>query len=534
VSAARPRCARGFDFTATASGVDPTRTYQWRGAVPGAGPVQSATFEATTDPFTSTTTISSATSTLPIAETMATVELWDTTADPEAMVATTQVTLPACDEVSGTLAPGESLSSDPENTAPSSSNPVVTTVTSPAAGDVTIAKGSASGAVAGWSTMGVHVDVTAPAATSTKPLKVTFAVFAPAMPSGRYVSDLGVFRNGTLVAECLGSVVASPDPCVSATRYVGTTVTFTVLASAAGSWDVMAAKLGRLAGADRYSTAIQISKAQFADKGASAVVLATGTDYPDALVAAPLAKATNAPLLLTSGTVLRSNVRAELRRVAAPGTTVYLVGGARAVPQSVATQLAGLGYSVTRVAGTDRFATAAAVAELLGRPTTVLLATGTDFPDALAAGVAASQSGAVVLLTNGTRLPPATSSYLTGATTVYAVGGPAAAAAPASATELVGASRFETALVVAERFFPHPTSVGFATGLDFPDALSGGAMLARAGAPLVLTSRVNPNSAVTSYLTDVASTVTSAHLFGGTAVISSNAASTISTALGLS
>src|SRR5690606_27239650 len=119
-----------------------------------------------------------------------------------------------------------------------------------------------------------------------------------------YVSDLGVFRNGTLVAECLGSVVASPDPCVPATRYVGTTLTFTVLASTAGSWDVMAAKLSRLAGADRYSTAIQISKAQFADKAASAVVLAPGTDYPDALVAAPLAKATNAPLLLTSGTVL--------------------------------------------------------------------------------------------------------------------------------------------------------------------------------------------------------------------------------------
>jgi putative cell wall-binding protein len=204
------------------------------------------------------------------------------------------------------------------------------------------------------------------------------------------------------------------------------------------------------------------------------------------------------------------------------------------VPEGVATQLKTLGYSVTRVSGADRFATATAVADLLGKPTTVLLATGTDFPDALAAGVAAAKTGAAVLLTNGTRLPSATSSYLSGATTVYAVGGPAAAAAPISATDLAGSSRFETALAVAERFFPHPTSVGVATGLDFPDALSGGALLARAGAPLVLTSRVNPNSAVTSYLTDVASTVTSAHLFGGTAVISSNASSTISAALGLS
>jgi putative cell wall-binding protein len=247
-----------------------------------------------------------------------------------------------------------------------------------------------------------------------------------------------------------------------------------------------------------------------------------------------VAKAKNAPLLLNFGSTLRPAVKDELQRVLFAGSTVYVVGGASAVPEGVVSQLRSLGYAVSRVSGGDRFATATAVADLLGKPATVLLATGTDFPDALAAGVAAAKTGAAVLLTNGTRLPEATSAYLAGAgTTVYAVGGPAAAAAPASAIDLVGASRFETALAVAGQFFPKPTSVGIATGLNFPDALSGGALLARAGAPLVLTSTNGPNQAVTDYLAGVKTTVTSAHLFGGTSVITTGAGTAITTALGL-
>ena len=132
-----------------------------------------------------------------------------------------------------------------------------------------------------------------------------------------------------------------------------------------------------------------------------------------------------------------------------PGGTVYLLGGTSAIPAAVAATLSSLGYAVVRYAGADRYGTALAVADALGDPSTVLLATGTNFPDALAAGPAAAHVGGVVLLTDGTVLPPPVATYLTAHHgTVYAIGGPAITAYPA-ATALVGSDRYATAVAVA-------------------------------------------------------------------------------------
>ncbi len=66
---------------------------------------------------------------------------------------------------------------------------------------------------------------------------------------------------------------------------------------------------------------------------------------------------------------------------------VVVVGGEVAVGPRVLEDLAGLGLAVERVAGPDRFATAAAAARAagVGADGTVVLARGTDFPDALSA-----------------------------------------------------------------------------------------------------------------------------------------------------
>ncbi len=277
--------------------------------------------------------------------------------------------------------------------------------------------------------------------------------------------------------------------------------------------------VSRLAGADRFGTAVAVSKAEFPSGGAGAVVLARGDDYPDALVGAPLAAARNAPLLLTSGSSLPSATKAEVVRVLAAGGVVFVLGGTSAVPASVADELTGMGYQVTRYSGANRFATAVRVADALGDPGTVLLATGVNFPDALSAGVAAAKAGGVVLLTSGTTAPAETSAYLSAHPgTVYAVGGPAAAADPA-ATPLVGSDRYATSVAVAGVFFSAPALVGVATGLSFPDALSGGGLLGHSGAPLVLVSSGGVPSSVGTYLTGVKATVTKAYLFGGASTV---------------
>ena len=259
----------------------------------------------------------------------------------------------------------------------------------------------------------------------------------------------------------------------------------------------------RLGGADRYATAAAVSRSSFPTGGAGAVVLARGDAYPDALVGVPLAAARHAPLLLTHGTTLPTVTLTEIRRVLPAGGTVYLLGGTDVVPASIGTQLATLGYQTTRYAGVDRFATAVAVADALGDPSTVLLASGLNFPDALAAGPAATAVHGVVLLTAGATLPPVTAAYLTAHPgTVYAIGGPAAAADP-TAQPLVGADRYATAATVAATFFPAPTTVGIATGLNFPDALAGAAQLATAGGPLLLTTTSVLPAATGSALTAV-------------------------------
>lgn len=294
------------------------------------------------------------------------------------------------------------------------------------------------------------------------------------------------------------------------------------------------AKVDRLSGADRVGTAVAISRGSFADHGASAVVLATATDYPDALVGAPLAAAKNAPLLLTEGATTPAATQQELARVLAQGGTVYLLGGTQAIPASVSTQLEGAGYNVVRLAGADRFATSVAVADALGDPATVLLASGANFPDALAAGPAAAHVDGAVLLTNGRAMPAATATYLQDhAATVYAVGGPAASADP-SAVAIAGVDRYATAAAIATTFFDGPQTVGVATGSTFPDALAGAAQLGRADGPLLLAGAVGLYPATRTYLASNSSTVTAVHVYGGTTALSDDVITQIRTALAAS
>lgn len=288
----------------------------------------------------------------------------------------------------------------------------------------------------------------------------------------------------------------------------------------------------RIAGLDRYATAIAASTHAYPTKGsAGAVVLAGGNEYPDGLVGTPLAKAHNAPLLLTTGTSLPAAVKTEIQRVLPAGGTVYLLGGRGAIPAGVEAQLTNLGFTPVRYAGADRYATALAVAHALGDPATVLLATGMNFPDALAAGAAAAHLGGAILLTRGTAMAAGDSAYLAAHPgQVYAVGGPAAAAAP-SATALVGADRYATAAIVATRFFSAPTTVGVAAGTNFPDALSGSALLAGKDGPVLLATAAGLPSYSTTYLTSVKSSVKTAYVFGGTAVVSAAVATAVATAL---
>ena len=177
----------------------------------------------------------------------------------------------------------------------------------------------------------------------------------------------------------------------------------------------------------------------------------------------------------------------------------------------IATALQQAGYQVVRYQGNNRYGTAVSVAhDGLSDPPTDLLATGTDFADALAGGAAAANvpGGAAILLTNGSTMAPETASYIAAHPPAarYALGGPAAAAAP-TAVKLVGSDRFETSVKVAKQFFTGPALVGIAYGLNFPDALAGGAHIGEKHGPLLLTNTESLPGTVAQYLTDNKATI---------------------------
>jgi hypothetical protein len=314
--------------------------------------------------------------------------------------------------------------------------------------------------------------------------------------------------------------------------------------------------LERLAGEDRGDTACRMAGHYFAGVDdvppdapsdypdpsrvqhiAEAVVLVNDSRFADALAAGPLAALVDGPLLLNHGSVLDTNCDTWTLR---QGDTAYLVGGTGVLSTQLEATLKGRGMDVVRLGGDDRYETAVKVAQKIdtlrpaGTPQQVFLASGTDFPDALSAGAPAGNASGAVLLTEGSRMAPATAAYLAGRpdASVYAIGGDAARAATLPAgNEVVGADRYETATMVADRFFADPSTAAFASGTGFADALSAAAYGGNIGAPVLLVAPAAVPDSVAGYAGRHGVTLGGSVLLGGTGAVTAAAFSSLSSAL---
>ena len=255
----------------------------------------------------------------------------------------------------------------------------------------------------------------------------------------------------------------------------------------------------RVGGQDRYRTAVELSRQAFPTGPVPVAYVATGAVFPDALAAAGASRGVG-PVLLVPGATVPQVVLDELARLR-PARLVVVGGSSRVSDVAMEAASAAAGVPAERAWGLDRHETAAALSGMTfgaGVPI-AYVATGADFPDALAAGAAAAQLGGPVLLTAGTVLSAAARDELVRLKPqrIVAVGGAAVVAdgvlnqlaqlAP-QAVRISGADRFETALAVA-RDLAAPASahtVGLATALDFADALAAGPAVAAAGGALLL------------------------------------------------
>jgi putative cell wall-binding protein len=269
-----------------------------------------------------------------------------------------------------------------------------------------------------------------------------------------------------------------------------------VVAQLAG---LVSGSVTRVSGANRYATAAAVSKAQFAP-GVPSVFVATGENFPDALAAGAPAGLADSPILLVRAGSVPSETAAELVRL--KPARIYVVGGSAVVSDSVLAQLdAFTSGPVVRVAGSNRYATAAAVSGLLFKPGVgvAYVATGENFPDALAGGPAGVVGGGPILLTRQGALPGETAAELArlkparivvlGGTAAVSstVAGELAAYTSGSVSRYAGSDRYATAAAVSQGVFPAGAKVVFvATGINFPDALAAGPAAGIYGGPILL------------------------------------------------
>ncbi len=299
-----------------------------------------------------------------------------------------------------------------------------------------------------------------------------------------------------------------------------------------GEFDVQ-----RLAGDDRFETAAEITRTVFPEGVRAPVVyLVNSSNFPDALAAGPAAIRQGGAILPIPQTWFPSAVSAELHRL--DPEPIVIVGGPAIMDPLVESLLKSAypNIEVDRIGGADRYETA----ELIARDAAgtaessdryAFVATGANFPDALAAAPAAAEYDAPLLLVPGGPIGAGMSKLIQDLDVdeIVIVGGEASvgrdtadslAAVPgvARVSRVAGADRYETAAEISAQFVGSSDYAVVATGEGFVDALAGAPLAGALNASLLL-ARPECMPAVTMQrIAD--SNASSIRLLGGTTVLS--------------
>lgn len=287
--------------------------------------------------------------------------------------------------------------------------------------------------------------------------------------------------------------------------------------------------LYRLYGDNRYETGFAVADALKEQLGVDkfdTIIVASGAGFADALTGSYLASVKNAPILLVNQHFI-DEVANYIDFNLSDRGTVYLLGGELAVPATMETALAG--HSVIRLAGQNRYETNLAILEEAGpSDEEVLICHGSGFADSLSA----SAVGKPILMVNRA-LTDAQAAYLQASSGKFVIIGGESAISPTLEAQLQeygdterigGANRYQTSVMVAQRFFDDPACAVLAYGAKFPDGLCGGPLAFRAKAPLILTRDQNADTAA-AYAAETR--IAAGAVLGGPSLISDAAAQKI-------
>ncbi|MSB17553.1 cell wall-binding repeat-containing protein [Finegoldia magna] len=250
----------------------------------------------------------------------------------------------------------------------------------------------------------------------------------------------------------------------------------------------------RISGKDRIATSVEISKSAYTTS--ENVVLASGFNFADALSAGQLASALDAPLLLSSQDKLDSQTKNEIERLKAK--KVFVVGGDNAISKTgIDTTLKSEKIDVTRLEGQDRYSTSQKVMEKtkeIINPEYLLIASGKNFPDALAATGFFVNHKSVMVLSDGVTYPQSNLKEI-------AIGGKNQLPLKGfKGRRVSGKDRYETALEIAKLSFDKNNNAILASGEVFADSLSAVSLTKKHNAPIILTQSNNLTENAKKYL----------------------------------
>ncbi|MDU5363169.1 MAG: cell wall-binding repeat-containing protein [Finegoldia magna] len=250
----------------------------------------------------------------------------------------------------------------------------------------------------------------------------------------------------------------------------------------------------RISGKDRIATSVEISKSAYTTS--ENVVLASGFNFADALSAGQLASALDAPLLLSSQDKLDSQTKNEIERLKAK--KVFVVGGDNAISKTgIDTTLKSEKIDVTRLEGQDRYSTSQKVMEKtkeIINPEYLLISSGKNFPDALAATGFFVNHKSVMVLSDGLTYPQSNLQEI-------AIGGKNQLPLKGFTGKRVsGKDRYETALEIAKLSFDKNNNAILASGEVFADSLSAVSLTKKHNAPIILTQSNNLTENAKKYL----------------------------------
>ena len=274
----------------------------------------------------------------------------------------------------------------------------------------------------------------------------------------------------------------------------------------------------------------------------STAVIATGANFPDALSASALAGLMECPILLTDPASLPDATKDAIKSLGV--RHVVIVGGTSAVSEQVVSELKSLYVTVDkRLSGESRYETACAIYEYgksinSGWSSTIIVASGRNFPDALSISPFAGSEHAPILLASEEGLGTSEQQIVSsgGFSRALVVGG--TSAVPASAqnqlvsslgrpnvTRLAGETRYDTSAEIAEWCVENAgftlDGAGIATGANFPDALAAGPVLSRNKSVLLLAAEGEGNTTALDLLPESAdgNPVSRIRIFGGNAAV---------------